>query len=57
MCEALCSAVCKFSVYILILSIMFDTEGRVIALWNFVFSHVISQVSRVNFVKGFHVCI
>ena len=32
----LCSAVCKFSVYVLILSITFDTEGRFIALWNFV---------------------
>ena len=57
MCEALCSAVCKFSVYILIFSIMFDTKERFIALWNFVFSHVISQVFGVNFFKGFHVCI
>ena len=32
-----CSAVCKFSVYGLILSITFDTEGGFIALWNFVF--------------------
>ena len=35
--EVLCSAVCKFTVYVLMLSITFDTEGRFIALWNFVF--------------------
>ena len=32
-----CSAVCKFSVYGLILSITFDTKGGFITLWNFVF--------------------
>ena len=35
--EVLCSAVYKFSVYVLTLSITFDTEERFIALWNFVF--------------------
>ena len=35
--EVLCSAVCEFSVDVLILSITFDTEGRFIALWNFLF--------------------
>ena len=40
MCEVLCSAVCKFSVYVVILPITFDTiEGRFIALWNFLFFH------------------
>ena len=34
--EVLCSAACKFLVYILILSIRFDTEGRFIAQWNFI---------------------
>ena len=33
----LCSAMCKFSVYDLMLSITFDAEGGFIALWNFVF--------------------
>ena len=35
--ETLCLALCKFSVYFLILLITFDTEGGFIALWNFVF--------------------
>ena len=37
--EVLCSAACKFSVYVPILSITFDPEGRFIALLNFLFFH------------------
>ena len=64
-----CSALCKFSVYGLILSITFDQErfilswfdieGGLIALWNFVFfqSHRFFGLFTVSSFKGFHVCV
>ena len=53
------SAVCKFSVYVLILSITFDSEGGFIALWNFVFfqSRRFLGFFLVSSFKGFHVCV